>query len=301
MPPLKEYPFSHILGWSATRYETFSICKRRYFYQYYAKYDPDLPRARIDEFRELVSIPLQIGSVVHHVIETLFNRLKVSQEQIDRDRLLSYAARATERSLRSHTFDEIVYRQMDEITVDDLFPKVELCLINLLESDRFGWLVNQATRSIDHWIIDPPGYGEARLEGMKVYFKVDFLIPLDGELHILDWKTGQPDPAKHRKQLMGYAAWASSQFDVSAEQVRPVIAYLQPEYEEVQEIFTSRDLRNFAVQIRAETQEMYQLCRDPDMNVPLDKREFPLIDNQRICSYCNFRGLCYPEQYPAEL
>lgn len=301
MPEIKRFPFTSILGWSASRYETFSICKRRYFYQYYAKYDPEIPRPRVDAFKELVSIPLEIGGIVHHVIEALFNRLKKSQELIDQDRLFAYAENAAQHRLSSKPFDEVIYRQTDQITLDDLFPKIETCLTNLLESSRFQWLTNEATQTADQWIVDPPGYGESRLGEMKVYFKVDFLIPLGDELYILDWKTGQQDPAKHRKQLMGYATWASYHFEVPAERVRPTIAYLYPDYEEAQEVFTSADLENFAVQIRAERDEMFELCRDPDSNIPLGKDDFPMIDDHRICSYCNFRGLCFPERYPADL
>ena len=42
MSPIKRFPFTSILGWSATRYETFSICKRKYYYQYYSKYDREV-------------------------------------------------------------------------------------------------------------------------------------------------------------------------------------------------------------------------------------------------------------------
>lgn len=300
MADIKRFPFTPILGWSASRYDTFSICKRRYFYQYYAKYDPEITRSRIDAFRHLVSVPLEIGGVVHHVIETLFNRLRKSQELIDQDKLFAYARDATESHLHSKAFDEVVYHQMDEVTLDDLYPKIEICLRNLVESERFDWLTGVATQSADQWIVDPPGFGEARLEGEKVYFKVDFLIPLGGLLHILDWKTGKRDPSKHRKQLMGYATWASYHFELPAERVRPTIAYLFPDYEEVAETFSGDDLKSFAVQIRAERDEMYRFCRDPDSNIPLDKSAFPTIEDQRICSYCSFRALCYPGLYPAD-
>ena len=36
---LKQFEFTPILGWSASRYDTFKSCQRRYYYTYYAKYD----------------------------------------------------------------------------------------------------------------------------------------------------------------------------------------------------------------------------------------------------------------------
>jgi hypothetical protein len=100
---------------------------------------------------------------------------------------------------------------------------------------------------------------------------------------------------------MGYSTWASYHFEIEPANVRPIIAYLHPEYEEVHETFNACDLENFAIQVRAETEDMYEYCRDVENNIPLDKAEFPLADNERICALCKFRGICYPGQYPAEL
>ena len=37
MAEIKQFPFTPILGWSSTRYDMFSLCRRRYFYHYYGK------------------------------------------------------------------------------------------------------------------------------------------------------------------------------------------------------------------------------------------------------------------------
>ena len=184
------------------------------------------------------------------------------------------------------------------MTAEDLYPKVQVCLENLLDSDRYRWLVGEAAQTSGQWVIEPPGYGESRLDGLKAYFKVDFLFPVGDHFHILDWKTGKSDPEKHRKQLVGYAVWASYHFEVGAEKVVPTIAYLHPRYEEVEEVFNAFDLGHFAIQVRAETEEMREYCRDVEQNIPLNKEQFPLVDDPRICSHCEFRGLCFPDQYP---
>ncbi len=162
------------------------------------------------------------------------------------------------------------------------------CLENLLGSDRFRWLVEEAAPASGKWIIDPPGYGETRLGELKVYVKVDVLFPLGDLIHILDWKTGKADPGKHRKQLVGYATWASTHFDIEPEHVRPTLAYLHPAYEEVQQSFTAADLQAFAVQVRAETNEMMQTVANIEQNIPLDKDTFPRIDDERV------RAVCFP-------
>ena len=298
MSPIKRFPFTAILGWSATRYETFSICKRKYYYQYYSKYDRQVEVRLIQQLKALSSIPLAIGSAAHTVIEALLNRLVTTKKVIDREQFFDFAHRGTKHRAETEAFHEVYYGEREAVAVEDLYPKVQVCLENLLDSDRYRWLVGEAAQTSDQWVIEPPGYGESRLEGLKAYFKVDFLFPVGDHFHILDWKTGKADPEKHRKQLVGYAVWASYHFEVGAEKVVPTIAYLHPRYEEVEEVFNAFDLGHFAIQVRAETDEMREYCRDVEQNVPLDKEQFPLVDDPRICSHCEFRGLCFPDQYP---
>jgi hypothetical protein len=56
------------------------------------------------------------------------------------------------------------------------------------------------------WVIEPPGFGETRINDLKAYCKVDCMIPTEEGVYIFDWKTGKNDVAKHRKQLIGYGS-----------------------------------------------------------------------------------------------
>lgn len=295
---LKPFEFTPVLGWSATRYDTFSVCRRRYYYQYYAKHDHEFTGREVEEKKTLVSIPLQIGGVVHEVIGTLLGRLRQSGAEIDRVKFFDYADRATLHALRAKTFEEVYYGNRSEISREDLFPKVEQSLENLLTSDRLEWLSQTAIQAASDWIIEPPGYGETRVGEWKAYCKVDFLFPVEGTYHIIDWKTGKREAEKHRRQLVGYAAWATYHFEIEPERVSPSIVHLQPEYHEVRETFNSFDMDSFGIQVAAETEEMYAYCRSVEENLPLEKAKFPMIDDERICAYCNFRGLCFPDRYP---
>ncbi len=299
MSAIKQFPFTPILGWSNSRYDLFSICKRRYFYHYYAKYDHEFSTKDLLRYKNLVSIPLAIGSIVHEVIEAMLNRLKATVEPIDRDRFFDYAVQRVDETIAKEVFEEVVYGEFETLARGLLYPKVELCLLNLLESDRYAWLVSEAVEYADGWIVDPPGYGESRLGDLKIYAKVDFLFPLGASYHILDWKSGKVDQEKHRKQLIAYATWAAYHFNIQPEKVQPTVAYLHPEYLEIDEAFSTADLENFAIQVLAETEEMYEYCRDVANNIPLDKLEFARVDHERICAYCNFRGVCFPDEYQA--
>ena len=81
---MKRYAYTPVLGWSFSRYETFSNCKRKYFYNYYAKHDTVFDIKKILFLKKLTSIPLEIGNISHEVIEGVLKRLIKTTEPIDR-------------------------------------------------------------------------------------------------------------------------------------------------------------------------------------------------------------------------
>lgn len=298
---IKTFPYSPVLGWSASRYDVFSICKRRYYLSYYGKHDQSFPPGLIGKYKDLVSIPLETGGIVHEVIRDLLDRLRKATTDLEYDRFFDHARDTTGRHLRSHRFQEVVYAERPAVEVDDVFPKVQACLENLVESDRYNWLVNVAAPTAGEWIIDRSGYGETRLDNLKMYCKVDSLFPVDGHFYIIDWKTGKAETEKHHRQMVGYAAWACHHLEIKPETVTPVLAYLHPAYMEVEERFDDFDLQRFSVQVRAETEEMYTYCADRDQNIPLGIEHYAMRDDSQVCVICKFRGLCHPAQYCAKL
>ncbi|MFM7550767.1 MAG: PD-(D/E)XK nuclease family protein [Cyanobacteriota bacterium] len=127
---------------------------------------------------------------------------------------------------------------------------------------------------------------------MKIYAKVDCLIEVGSTVVILDWKTGRQDPAKHPRQLLGYAAWAEDHLGVAAEQIRCLAAYLQNVYSEIEKRPTAADLQGLAAEVAAEIEQMQALLRDADRKIPLEKAAFPLTENLGYCRHCQFRELC---------
>jgi hypothetical protein len=289
---IKKFDYTAILGWSVSRYDRFKICKRQYYYEYYAKFDSMYPKYKIDELKKLTSVPLAIGITVHEVIKVLLERLLKSEEEIDIKRFLDFARRETEEYCRKNTFAEVYYKEINFVNPQDLFNEIEKDLMNFLNSKRYKWLKTKAINNKDNWLIEPSGYGECRLQGIKAYCKVDFLFPVDNVVYITDWKTGKRDAEKHRKQLLGYVSWASYHFGKNPEEVIPVIAYLQPSYDEKIMKFNEYDIEKFIILVREETEEMYSFCSDVGENIPEDKKKFSKTSNNKICNYCNYRELC---------
>lgn len=292
MNDLKKFKYTSILGWSVSRYETFSKCKRFYFYTYYSKFDKDYSHNKIIKLKSLTSIPLETGNIVHNIIKDILERLIKSENEIDRNKFFDYSRKKTNQILKNKNFSEIYYKELKSIDHKILFDKIKQSLINLIDSERFNWIFTNAINSKNKWIIEPPGYGETRINNLKAYCKVDFLFPREDKIFIIDWKTGKHYELKHNKQLLGYTTWAKYQFDFSSKNIKPIIAYLFPIYEEIELEVDENKISEFTRTVEKETSEMYKFCMDIEKNIPIEKNKFILTENSAICKYCNFRELC---------
>ena len=90
------YEFTPVLGWSISRYEVFDKCKRQYFYTYYPKHVPGVPFYKMAALKDLTSVPLEIGNVVHDILEAFLRRLQKSDSNIDENRFLEFAREKTD-------------------------------------------------------------------------------------------------------------------------------------------------------------------------------------------------------------
>lgn len=292
LPKIKTFPYSNILGWSVSRYDVFNNCKRQYFYSYYAKFDKEIPLEKITGLKALTSFALEVGNIVHDVIRDLLLRLQKSSKPINKKNFIKYAMKMTEDYCAAKTFAEVYYGQKQTLTARDIFPAVNKILENFLQSEKLKWIFETALNSNENWIIEPAGFGETRINGYKAYCKVDFLIPADNKIFILDWKTGKQDIVKHSKQLTGYSLWAGYHFETPAEDILPAIVYLSPAYSEYCIKVTGEILDNFKKQVEEETKQMYEYLQNINDNIPKPKEEFKKTENGFFCKYCNYREIC---------
>lgn len=290
---LKPLSKSARLGWSHSRYETFSSCKRMYYYQYYGKYDKQFPSNTIWKLKSLTSIPLTIGDVAHKTIEKILNRLITTEVPIDRERLDAFMRDMIHKDASANTFFEIYYETQDSIDEGAIFDKANACVKNFIESDRFEWILSEGVKHKDGWIIEPPGFGETVIEGCKAYAKFDFLYRDENEVLIFDWKSGGEDVEKHAKQLRAYSYWASYHLGADPKTITPVIAYLYPEYQEVECAFDEGHYAEFAEGVREQIANMESYLTDVNQNIPMEKDLFPMRDYGRFCDFCNYKELCY--------
>jgi hypothetical protein len=293
---LKRFPFTPILGWSVSRFDTFSFCKRKYYYTYYGKFDRDFPIAKINQLKALTTEALSIGSLAHDVIEAILKRLQKSTDVIDETRMKSFVKAQVQKYMLDKVFSEVYYKEKEEIDEAYIIESVFNAVMIFVKSERFEWIRQLSDMSKQQWIIEPDGYGETRIRTdrgeLKAYCKVDFMLPDGKDIYILDWKTGKADEFKHRKQLIGYSLFASFHFENKFDRIIPILAYLKDGYSEVIPEISERDIENFKDDMLAETRAMQNMNVDIENNTPIEKEEFTLTESESKCKYCEFRELC---------
>ncbi len=291
-----KYPFTSLLGWSISRYETFDTCRRLYYYTYYGKHIKDIPFYKIKDLKALTTVPLEIGNVVHDILEAFLRRLQKSDSDIDEKRFYEFARHKTREYFSTKTFLEIYYGQRESVDAEAAYERVAACLRNFINSPIYSWLFMKAMRNRENWMIEPAGYGETRLNGLKAYCKMDFLFPVDDHVYIIDWKTGRRDDYKHTRQVIGYAAAAGSNFGIPHNVIYPKIVYLHPQFDELELTPSQEDLDNLFRMVSEQTEEMLSFCEDRDRNTPLSIEKFPMNPAEYKCRRCNFQELCFPDR-----
>jgi hypothetical protein len=241
----------------------------------------------------MTSVALETGNIIHDTVKAFLERLLISEKPVDNVKFLGFAQKMTNEYCGTKTFMETYYKQLEKIDVERIYSNVKTGLTNFLGSERCRWIIEKAITNKTGWVIEPPGFGETRIDGMKAYCKVDFLFPVDEDIYILDWKTGKADERKHKKQLIGYSTWASNNFGKDASQIFPVTAYLLPQYSEISIKVTEADINAFTAAVKTETAEMYAMLTNVEQNIPKGKQEFAKTTNQKICGFCNYRELCF--------
>jgi hypothetical protein len=288
---MKKFPFTSILGWSVSRYDVFTSCKRKYYYAYYAKHDPEIELAKIQRLKNLTTTALEIGNIAHDVIRDLLKRLQTSSVPVNQEKLKAYTLKMAAEYCTSKEFMEVYYQQAQTVSSEEIGLVAYQSVINLLNSERFDWLNRIPLEKRKDWIIEPDGFGETRINDLKAYCKVDFLLPLDDKAYILDWKTGKKDEQKHKKQMIGYSMFVHHNLGFDPENISSYVAYIKNKYEELAPNISTEEIKTFINTVKHETEEMYKFSVDVHNNIPLPKEHFETVING-LCRYCEYREFC---------
>jgi len=283
--------------WSVSRHDTFSACRRRYFYSYYAALeDPEVRR-----LKKLSALPMWAGNVVHEAIEGFLktrDTLPSPEEQeafvkaAVHGEMLSNWRESEAGSLRFRLFEHEYQVPVDPEDKKIVVGTVMRSLRNFFRSDllrevlalgRERWLTVEDLVSFD-------------VSGTTVYLRMDLAYrDRDGRVVIVDWKTGRGEGRFNEVQMAGYALYADRQgWLAGRDELETQLAYLAiPRY--VKRTVDRRKLEHARAFIEKSAHNMKALLLDPLANLAR-LEDFPMIDRPQLCRRCNFRRLCFPRE-----
>lgn len=293
------------LSWSVSRQGQFDGCKRQYYYARYGSWGgwesgADPSRRELYVLKQMTGLYALAGDAVHVVIEQWFNGQlggsqggvedlqKAARERLNRAWKQSMdPARPWERDPKS--FSRLVEHEYNEVTTtltDRIRDRVNVCIENF-----FSMGALEAARSSDPSDrLSVETMGKFRQDEVDVYAVPDLAFRKDGEIHILDWKTGRPTP-KHLEQLKTYVLYGMDKgWATSAEDFVLHAVYLLPA--EVKTLRPSADdLEETRARIRAGIESMRAMHFDP-WEDDHDLSGFPTDGAPGECRWCSFRRVC---------
>ena len=285
----------HAFSWSLSRHDTFSTCRRKYFYSYYASQDdPEVQR-----LKKLSALPLWAGSVVHETIENLLKTRDALPSPEEQEALVRSAVhgqmlgewRESEAgSLRfrlfEHEYQVPVEPEDKKIVVGIVMRSLRQffrseVLRELFAVGRASWLTVEDLVSFH--------VGE-----VEVFLRMDVAYrDAQGRVVIVDWKTGRAAGRFNEVQLAAYALYASEQGWVTdGQEIRTELAYLA-QARSVRRAVDVRNLDSARAFIARSAVNMKSLLVDPALNLAR-LEDFPMVERPQVCRRCNFRRLCFP-------
>lgn len=291
------------LKWSISRDKRLRDCRRKYYLQHFASlggWAPAAPAAvrELHVLKNLQNRFMWVGSVVHEMIELALaawrrgdsvpvgalvergtRRMRAqyaeSLQGVYRDR----PARAC--GLVEHEYREEVSREIWKALRDQM----EHCLRTFFDLDLtqrirqtppYRWLALESLASFD-------------LDGTTVLVKPDFAWrDADGQVVLVDWKTGKPRAEQDWFQLAVYGLFARRTWGPGAGAIRGVVAFLDSG--RVREMdLPAADLERAKEAIRESAGEMRRLA---PADAQPDPAGFPMTGDTSRCRHCSFRRPC---------
>lgn len=305
-------------SWSASRANTFNGCRRQYFYNYYCSWEgwyknADPFRRQCYILKNMTSLPMFIGSIVHDVIELQLKDFKDLWDKIiDTDtkkpipysnptveqlyeRALLELTKGFNQSLGTEWKDNpkkvirlIEHHREEDVTAnvrDEFKRKAFNCLTNFC--DLFPKLF-PSHEKVE--LLELEDFQSFELNsGEEVKVKLDLGVKINGRVLLLDWKTGKRNDAVE-DQMSVYAMYAMKKFGFKINEIKCMPVYLDETPCKTEEMtITMKHINNVLKKIRKDSAEMLPLH---SAGLELNQSKFPVTKQKWRCDYCNFASIC---------
>ena len=303
----------NLFSWSVTRHRVFSDCRRQYYFRHYGFWGGWDPRAdaRVRELYILKQLSNRFtlaGQIVHALVADVLNKHRYGREvppqeaktsAVERLRAAFRQSRAGDyRRSPKHAvglFEHEYAEPVSDAEWQRMRERVETCLENFYSSKIRETILE--TR-IENWLpID--ALDSFLFEDTTVYVAPDFALRNNqGNALLIDWKTGRPEHAGDRTQIVCYGLFARRKWGVDPERAVGELHYLLTGDVQIVTLDEAA-LAEGAEHIRGSILAMKALLDDPGTNLAREE-VFPQTEDRETCARCNFRKICWPSWPPAD-
>ncbi|MBA2175081.1 PD-(D/E)XK nuclease family protein [Halobacillus locisalis] len=312
MYEVKPYPE---LSWSLTRHKTMLTCLRKYAYDYYTSHNGWLSSAdtlakQAYRLKKITNLEMHFGSVVHDLIfqaiQNVLQGREIPSEEAMVDNVRHHLNRGFVESTRKEhlwwnrpkhytMLHEIYYSQtntLPEAKVNKITERLQSTVKNFFASQSFADVLNQE----DMQFIDSEKFRFMKADGVKVFIVMDLVYKdlRENKWVIVDWKTGKKSD-EDRNQLALYALYLQQKYNIDS--IKDIV--IRNEYlldgTHIEHQLEEQDLINVQHLYQISIERMKEYLNDTSRNEPLPLTSFPMQDDPRVCSRCNYQELCFPE------
>lgn len=298
-------------SWSLSRHALLSECPRAYYYHYYASHNgwlKDAPEQtrKVYVLKNITNIYLLLGSLIHErakdVINSIVNKTpppaleiltKITRDELrqavreSRDKDAFYRTPKYRSMLHEYYYGEGITEEMGEKIIE----RMEACLKNLLECELLKELPNVDTSCIK--AVDK--LDSINLNGINVYCAPDLVLLNPRVCQIVDWKTGkdlEENEEDEAWQVKVYAKYAKEKFKLNETlEIKADLVYLENGTMD-ERVITTKDIEDVESFINDSIENMQGYLEDKDSNFAKGTGYFPVTNDEKACSRCNFIEVC---------
>ncbi|MBP1583893.1 MAG: PD-(D/E)XK nuclease family protein [Victivallales bacterium] len=296
-------------SWSVSRAQLFRQCRRAYYYNYYGSWggwNPDAPKPvrKMYILKNLKNLALWGGSIVHDTVRDALmyyrdgasefptvEQLQARARQTLRNGWTEAVSRQWEKTPKATNLFELYYGNGRTLPAEQTSRLKEVVYDALDNFRHSGVLKEILAVPMNDWLtVDK--LTSFQVDGTKVWCALDFAWrDTDGNVQIIDWKTGGEHSENLRQQLGCYGLYAMEAWKVGAEQIKPSGVFLNDGGRRSHYSVDATLLFNVKEQILQSIQNMRSCLKDKDNNVA-EEEDFPFTDSPDNCLTCPFREIC---------
>lgn len=302
--------FKNEFSWSVSRDSLFEECKRKYYYNYYGSWG-GWDKKNADRVTRILYVLKNLqnrwqwkGSTVHHEIEKILKELvstgnltpvTKSKERVTQLMRQDYRSSRdglywqregslrNEAALFEHEYETGISPDTWKKNYDEVISCLD-CFYNSQILEEVRSLPKEKILSIESMTASVFSFNME-----KVFVKLDLAYEIDDRIVIVDWKTGAGESDK--LQFLVYTIYAYEELEAPLEQIF-LTEYNLNEGVPFTHRFGAQELNDGVDYINDSITGMKGCLAEPDENFAV-MSDFPRTENEKTCTLCNFKKICF--------